>query len=87
VIVGLNRVFPHEGHEYHLQVEDLGAEAAVFEIRVYEGGSVTWRKRVDYHSLLAQNLPREELEAELRRMMEKYLHTVEAAIAKGRLGA
>jgi hypothetical protein len=85
VIVGLNRVVPHGGKDYHVQVEDLGEEQAAFEVRVYDGGTVLWRKKVAYADLLARNLPRLELDDELRSMMEKMLHTVQAAIAKGKL--
>lgn len=83
--MGTNRVYAHAGREYHLQAEDLGLPAALFEVRVYERGSVLWRKRVPYADVLAQNLPRLELEQALRALMEKTLLTVEAAIAKGRL--
>jgi hypothetical protein len=85
MIVGLNRVFESGGKELHIQVEDLGVETAAFEVRVYDGGSVVWRKRIPYNDLAQQGLPREEMEAQLRAMMEKTLHTVEAAIAKGKL--
>ena len=43
MIVGVNRVYDHGGKQYHLQAEDLGVEQAVFEIRVYDGGTVLWR--------------------------------------------
>jgi hypothetical protein len=85
MIVGLNRVFAHAGKEYHIQVEDLGVEVGAFEVRVYDGGTVVWRKRIGYADLLAQGLGREEREEQLRTTMDKTLHTVEAAIAKGKL--
>ena len=85
MIVGLNRVFAHEGREYHIQVEDLGVETGAFEVRVYDAGSVVWRKRLAYDELLRQALPRQEMEIQLHSMMEKTLVTVEAAIAKGKL--
>lgn len=86
MLVGLNKVCGHEGKEYHVQVEDLGLEQAAFEVRVYEKGSVLWRKRVPYDDVLARKLPRLEQEESLRSLMEKALHTVQAAIAKGKLG-
>jgi hypothetical protein len=46
---------------------------------------VLWRKRVPYAEVLAQNLPKLEQEESLRSLMEKTLHTVQAAIAKGKL--
>jgi hypothetical protein len=85
VIVGLNRVLSHAGKDYHLQVEDLGFEAAAFDVRVYDGGSLLWHKRMSYADLAQRALPREEAERELRGLMEKTLHTLEAAIVKGKL--
>ena len=85
MIVGVNRVFEHEGRSYHLQAEDLGVEQAAFEARVYDGGIILWKKRVAYAELLAQQLPKLEQDDALRALMEKTLHTVQAAIAKGKL--
>jgi hypothetical protein len=85
VIIGVNRVYEHDGKEYHLQAEDLGLDHACFEVRVYDGGSVLWRKRVPYAEVLAKKLPKIEQEESLRALMEKTLHTVQAAIAKGKL--
>lgn len=85
MLVGLNRVVAHAGRELHVQVEDLGVEQAALEARVYENGGVVWRKRVSYQDVLARNLPKLEQEEELLALMEKTLHTVQAAIAKGKL--
>ncbi len=85
MIIGVNRVFNHDGREYHIQAEDLGVEQASFEVRVYDRGSVLWRKRIGYQEVLGRNLPRVEQEEALRSLMEKTLHTVQAAIAKGKL--
>jgi len=85
MIIGVNRVYEHDGREFHLQAEDLGLEEACFEVRVYDGGTVLWRKRVPYADVLAQKLPKLEQEESLRVLMEKTLHTVQAAIAKGKL--
>jgi hypothetical protein len=85
MIVGVNRVYEHDGREFHLQAEDLGVDQACFEVRVYDGGTVLWRKRVPYADVLAQKLPKLEQEESLRSLMEKTLHTVQAAIAKGKL--
>lgn len=85
MISGVNRVYSHEGRDYHIQAEDLGVEQACFEVRVYDGGSVLWRKRLPYGEILQKNLPRIEQDESLRMLMEKTLHTVQAAIAKGKL--
>ena len=87
MIVGVNRVFSHGGRDYHIQAEDLGLPQACFEVRVYDGGTVLWRKRVPYAEIVQKNLPRLEQDESLRALIEKTLHTVQAAIAKGKLGA
>ena len=85
MIIGANRVVEHEGRSFHVQCEDLGVEAANFEVRVYEGGTVLWHKRVPYRAVLIKNLPKLEQDDELRSLMEKTIHTVGAAIVKGKL--
>ena len=85
MISGVNRVYAHGGREYHLQAEDLGTEQACFEVRVYDGGTVLWRKKLPYAEILQKNLPRTEQDESLRALMEKTLQTVQAAIAKGKL--
>jgi hypothetical protein len=85
MIVGVNRVYSHGGRDYHIQAEDLGVEQACFEVRVYDGGSVLWRKRLPYGEILEKKLPKLEQDESLRALMEKTMHTVQAAIAKGKL--
>ena len=85
MIGGVNRVYEHGGREYHIQAEDLGTEQALFEVRVYDGGAVLWHKRIPYAELLARGLPKLEQDEELRALMDKTMHTVQAAIAKGKL--
>ncbi len=85
MIIGINTIFKHEGKEYHLQAEDLGDEATAYEVRVYDGGTVVWMKRMPYDDLEAQELPKAEHDQALRVKMEKTLLTVGAAIAKGKI--
>jgi hypothetical protein len=86
VIVASNRVVEHQGKAYHVQVEDLGVAEAAMEARVYDSGTVLWRKRVPYADVLAKGLEKAALDDELRALMERTMHTVQAAIAKGKLG-
>ena len=86
MITGTNTVFEHAGRAFHLQAEDLGEELAMFELRVYDKGSVLWQKRMSYSDIIDQDLPKIEREQALRTKMEKTLLTVEAAIAKGKIG-
>lgn len=86
MVMGVNRVHEHDGKEYHLQAEDLGVDDAAFEVRVYDGGAVLWRKRVPYADIIAQALPQLDQDEAVRSLMDKTLHTVQAAITKGKLG-
>ena len=45
MITGVNTVYEHGGKQYHLQAEDLGEAQARFEVRVYDGGTVLWKKQ------------------------------------------
>jgi hypothetical protein len=85
VIVGLNRFVEREGRQFHVQVEDLGEAQACFEVRLHEQGGVLWSKKVSYQDVLAQNLPKAERDEAVASQMEKTLHTVAAAIARGKL--
>jgi len=85
VIVGLNRIFEHEGREFHIQVEDLGEEQASFDVRVHSGGGIVWQKKMSYAETLAKGLPKAEQDEAVSSAMEKAMHTVEAAIARGKL--
>jgi hypothetical protein len=85
MIAGVNRIFEHEGKEFHIQVEDLGEEQAAFEIRVHSGGGIVWQKKMSYADILAKKLARAEQDEAIGGAMEKALFTVEAAIARGKL--
>jgi len=85
MILGLNRAVEHEGRRFHVQVEDLGEAHAYFEVRLDESGGILWRKQVDYREILGRGLPRAEQDDAVRASMEKTLHTVVAAIARGKL--
>lgn len=85
MIPGSNRVVEHEGREYHLQVEDLGDDSKNFEIRVYEGGTVLWQKRVSYADVVEDDMPRSEYEQAVRQKMDKMLLTVRAGVLKGKI--
>ncbi len=85
MITGINRVYQHEGKQYHIQGEDLGIEHGCFEVRVYDGGTVLWRKRISYNDILDRSLSKGEQEETLRLLLEKTLTTVQVGIAKGKL--
>jgi hypothetical protein len=85
MIVGLNRAVEREGRRFHVQVEDLGEAHGCFEVRLHEAGGILWRKQVDYRDILGRGLPKDEQDDAVRASMEKTLHTVIAAIARGKL--
>jgi hypothetical protein len=78
-------MFEHEGREFHIQVEDLGEVPACFDVRVHSGGGIVWQKKMSYKEMLAKGLPKNEQDDAIRASMEKALHTVQAAIARGKL--
>lgn len=86
MITALNKLFDHGGRQFQLQAEDCGVEQAAFEVRVYERGAVLWKKRVAYAEILQRGLPKIEQDDAILSLMDKTLVTVEAAIAKGKLG-
>jgi hypothetical protein len=86
VLAAINRIYEHDGRTYHVQTEDLGTDERCFEVRVFEQGSVLWHKRVTYGEVLERHLPRAETEEQIHALMDKTIHTVEAAIAKGKIG-
>lgn len=85
IITGINRIYEHQGRRFHVQCEDLGSDVAAYEIRVYDGGSVLWLKRISYSDLVEKKLAQDEHERILRQQMEKTIQTVQAAIAKGKI--
>jgi len=85
MIVGLNLKIEHGGRQFHVQVEDLGEARGCFEVRLHEGGGILWSKQVSYQDVLNQKLPREQQEDAIRASMEKMLHTVATAVARGKL--
>ena len=82
---GQPRSFPTAGRTITSRSRTWARSMATFEVRVYDGGTVLWRKKVVYADIMARALPRLEQDEELRALMEKTLHTVQAAIAKGKL--
>lgn len=85
IITGINRIFEHEGRKFHIQCEDLGSDTAAYEIRVYDGGTVLWLKRISYSDVAEQKLASEEHTKAVRQQMEKTIQTVQAAIIKGKI--
>lgn len=81
MVTGSNRVFEHEGREFHIQVEDLATGDTV-EVRVYDKGAVLFVKRVPYAEAIASAESREDA---IRTFMEKTIQTVSAAIVKGKI--
>jgi hypothetical protein len=81
MITGANRVFEHQGREFHIQIEDTGARD-ILEVRVYEKGAVLFVKRVPYGEAIAGAPSRADA---IRAFMERTIQTVSAAIAKGKI--
>lgn len=84
MIPGRNVDIEHGGRSFQIQVEDLGAEAKAFEVRLAEGGSILWQKKVSYEEQL-QGVDEDDHDRELATLVEKTVHTVEAALRRGKL--
>lgn len=84
MIMGVNTSIVHEGHEYHIQCEDLGFKATSFEIRVYDQGNILWQKRVPYQPVPDNPGSPEAVEA-LKEQQGKLVKTVQAAITQGKI--
>lgn len=84
MIPGRNVDIEHEGRSFQVQVEDLGEEAKAFEVRLTEGGSILWQKRVSYEERL-ESVGDDDRDRELATLVEKTVHTVEAALRRGKL--
>ncbi|MEW5764118.1 MAG: hypothetical protein ACOYXN_02630 [Acidobacteriota bacterium] len=85
MITGINETFPHEGVEYHLQIEDLDRER-VLEARVYVGGRILFQRRQEYGSL-REDPAGPGIEEKVREEMERLRALVCAAIVRGRIRA
>lgn len=89
LLPGINRVLEHDGARYLVECEDRGTEEGAFEVRVVRDGSQLWSRRFPYQDLLdrrSDGLSESELEHELAGRAEKTLQTVQAAIARGKIG-
>jgi hypothetical protein len=86
LLPGINRVVEQEGSRYLVECEDRGTSEGAFEVRVVRDGSQLWSRRFPYQDLLERELPETELEHELAGRAEKTIQTVQAAIARGKLG-
>jgi len=86
LLPGINRVYEHDGTRYLIECEDRGTAEGAFEVRVIRTGSQLWARRIEYGDLLESDASEAELERDLAARAEKTIHTVQAAIAKGKLG-
>jgi hypothetical protein len=86
LLPGINRVYEHDGSRYLIECEDRGTAEAAFEVRVICAGSQLWSKRIEYSDLVEREPSEAELEHELAARAEKTLQTVQAAIARGKIG-
>lgn len=86
LLPGINRVHEHDGSRYLIECEDRGTAEAALEVRVIRGGSQLWSRRIEYRDLVERELPETDLEHELAARAEKTIQTVQAAIARGKIG-
>ena len=85
MLAAINTVLKHDGHEYHVNCEDLGDAEGCIVIRILDKGGILWEKRFPHPEAVTAAEGKREAEQALRSQMAKTVQTVEAAIAKGRL--
>lgn len=86
MIVGTNEHFPHDGKDFHIQVEDLDGSWEL-DVRVYVGGSIVFHKRHSYLKAVEGCTVPGQPEAVIAEEMRKLVVLVRAAIQKGRITA
>lgn len=86
MIVGTNTPVPHEGVEYHIQIEDIDTTHEL-DARVYLGGRVLFQKRQSYADRIAGIADPRLQSIAIREELEKLLGLLKAAILKGRIHA
>ena len=84
MIIGTNEHFPHEGTDYHIQVEDLDGSWEL-EVRVYVGGTIVFNRRQSYLKAVEGCTAPGQPEAVIAEEMRKLVALVRAAIQKGRI--
>lgn len=82
--LGFNRTISHAGRGLHVQIEDLGEKRGCFEVRIYEGGQVLFRKQVA-HGAAPPHEPPEARVQRLKGESEKLLAATLSAIQRGKI--
>jgi hypothetical protein len=78
---GFNTDVQHEGHVYHVQTEDCGADNPAFESLVYVGGTIVAKKRTAYTEQLITGATDDVIASLLKRQHQVMI----AAIKAGRI--
>lgn len=86
MITGVNAHFPHEGVDYHIQIEDIEANTEL-EVRVYCGGRILFHKRLSYREAVEGLGNPVHIDAAVEGELAKLYALVKAAILKGRIRA
>ena len=81
--LGFNRTVKDHDRQLHVQIEDLGPSAGVFETRIYEGGQVIFHKRFPHPP--ADGGDAEARKEQLKQAAEHLLVTLTEAIRRGKI--
>lgn len=83
MLPGINTEVTHDGVDYHVQTEDLGAKNPTILTLVYRDGAVIFRETLDY----GQTLVTEPSPSLLRALMDGQHRRVLRHVSDGALGA
>lgn len=81
----INILFDHEGGRYDIQAEDLGAEKALLDLRIYKEGAIVFQKQIDYRGQVASELDPREHALQVRGLMTRHIETLKKGIAAGKV--
>jgi hypothetical protein len=83
MVPGINTDVTHDGFDYHVQTEDLGAKNPIILTLVYRNGAVVLRETLDY----GQTLATEPSPSLIRALMDAQHRRVTRHVSDGELEA
>ena len=81
----INILFDHDGGRYDIQAEDMGAEKALLDLRIYREGAIVFQKQIAYKDQVPGDLPPREHALQVRSLMMRHIETLKKGIAAGKV--
>lgn len=81
----INILFDHDGGRYDIQAEDMGADKAFLDLRIYREGAIVFQKQIPYRDQVPADLPLREHDQQIRGLMMRHIETLKKGIAAGKV--